>query len=54
MSIELDIYLAVNINLVSFSIYLGDLWQVKFLLCLFLTVAAAEAAIGSCYNSCLF
>ena len=44
MSIEL-ILLAVNINLVSFSIFLGDLaGQVSTLF--ILTVAAAEAAIG--------
>ena len=44
MSIEL-ILLAVNINLVSFSIYLGDLAGQVFTLFI-LTVAAAEAAIG--------
>src|SRR6186997_1914087 len=44
MSIEL-ILLAVNINLVSFSAYLGDLTGQVFAL-LVLTVAAAEAAIG--------
>ena len=44
MSIEL-ILLAVNINLVSFSIYLGDLSGQVFTLFI-LTVAAAEAAIG--------
>ena len=44
MSIEL-ILLAVNINLVSFSIYLGDLSGQIFTLFI-LTVAAAEAAIG--------
>ena len=44
MSIEL-ILLAVNINLVSFSIYLGDIVGQKFAM-LILTVAAAEAAIG--------
>src|SRR5204862_7366416 len=44
MSIEL-ILLAVNINLVSFSIFLGDLVGQVFAL-LVLTVAAAEAAIG--------
>ena len=44
MSIEL-ILLAVNINLVAFSSYLGDIvGQVCALLVL--TVAAAEAAIG--------
>ena len=44
MSIEL-ILLAVNINLVSFSSFLGDLVGQIFAL-LVLTVAAAEAAIG--------
>ena len=44
MSIEL-ILLAVNINLVSFSIYLGDLTGQVFTLFI-LTVAAAEAPIG--------
>ena len=44
MSIEM-ILLAVNINLVSFSIYLGDLTGQVFTLFI-LTVAAAEAAIG--------
>ena len=44
MSIEL-ILLAVNINLVSFSIYLQDITGQIFTL-LILTVAAAEAAIG--------
>ena len=44
MSVEL-ILLAVNINLVSFSIYSGDLTGQVFAL-LILTVAAAEAAIG--------
>ena len=44
MSIE-QILLAVNINLVSFSIYLGDLAGQAFTLFI-LTVAAAEAAIG--------
>ena len=44
MSIEL-ILLAVNINLVSFSIYLGDLAGQVFTLFI-LTVAAVEAAIG--------
>ena len=44
MSIEL-ILLAVNINLVSFSIYLDDLSGQVFTLFIF-TVAAAEAAIG--------
>ena len=44
MSIEL-ILLAVNINLVSFSIYMSDLTGQIFTLFI-LTVAAAEAAIG--------
>ena len=44
MSIEL-ILLAVNINLVSFSIYLNDLVGQIFTMFV-LTVAAAEAAIG--------
>ena len=44
MSIEL-ILLAVNINLVSFSIFLNDLSGQIFTLFI-LTVAAAEAAIG--------
>ena len=44
MSIEL-ILLAVNINLVSFSIYMNDLTGQIFALFI-LTVAAAEAAIG--------
>ena len=44
MSIEL-ILLAVNINLVSFSIYLEDLTGQVFTMFI-LTVAAAEAAVG--------
>ena len=44
MSIEL-IFLAVNINLVSFSIYLQDLVGQVFTMFI-LTVAAAEAAVG--------
>ncbi len=44
MSIEL-ILLAVNINLVSFSIFLDDISGQIFTLFI-LTVAAAEAAIG--------
>ena len=44
MSIEL-ILLAVNINLVTFSVHLGDLTGQIFAM-LVLTVAAAEAAIG--------
>ena len=44
MSIEL-ILLAVNINLVSFSIYMQDIVGQVFVIFI-LTVAAAEAAIG--------
>ena len=44
MSIEL-ILLAVNINLVSFSIFMNDLAGQIFTLFI-LTVAAAEAAVG--------
>ena len=44
MSIEL-ILLAVNINFVAFSTYLGDIVGQVFAL-LVLTVAAAEASIG--------
>ena len=44
MSIEL-ILLAVNINLVAFSTFLGDIVGQVFAM-LVLTVAAAEAAIG--------
>ena len=44
MSVEL-IFLAVNINLVSFSIFLQDITGQIFTM-LILTVAAAEAAIG--------
>ena len=44
MSVELML-LAVNINLVAFSSFLGDLTGQVFAL-LVLTVAAAEAAIG--------
>jgi NADH-quinone oxidoreductase subunit K len=44
MSIEL-ILLAVNVNLVAFSSFLGDLVGQVYAL-LVLTVAAAEAAIG--------
>ena len=44
MSIELML-LAVNINMVAFSIYLGDLVGQVFAF-MVLTVAAAEAAIG--------
>ena len=44
MSVEL-ILLAVNINLVAFSAFLGDIVGQVFAL-IVLTVAAAEAAIG--------
>jgi len=44
MSVEL-ILLAVNLNLIAFSAFLGDLTGQIFAL-LVLTVAAAEAAIG--------
>ena len=44
MSIELML-LAVNINLVAFSVHLGDLTGQVFAMFV-LTVAAAEAAIG--------
>jgi NADH-quinone oxidoreductase subunit K len=44
MSIEL-ILLAVNINLISFSIFSGDIVGQIFTM-LILTIAAAEAAIG--------
>ncbi|HVB89362.1 MAG TPA: NADH-quinone oxidoreductase subunit NuoK [Beijerinckiaceae bacterium] len=44
MSVELML-LAVNINLISFSAFLGDLTGQVFSLFI-LTVAAAEAAIG--------
>ena len=44
MSIEL-ILLAVNVNLVAFSTFIGDIVGQVFAL-LVLTVAAAEAAIG--------
>ena len=44
MSIELML-LAVNINFVAFSAYMGDLMGQVFTM-LVLTVAAAEAAIG--------
>ena len=52
MSIEL-ILLAVNINFVSFSFYLGDLTGQIFSLFI-LTVAAAEAAIGLAILVCFF
>ena len=44
MSVEL-ILLAVNINLVAFSVFLGDIVGQVYAL-IVLTVAAAEAAIG--------
>ncbi len=44
MAVEL-ILLAVNINLVAFSAYLGDLTGQVFTMFI-LTIAAAEAAIG--------
>ena len=44
MSIELML-LAVNINLVAFSVYLGDVTGQIFAMFV-LTVAAAEAAVG--------
>ena len=44
MSIELML-LAVNVNMVAFSVYLGDLVGQVFAF-MVLTVAAAEAAIG--------
>lgn len=52
MSIEL-ILLAVNINFVAFSVYLGDLVGQLFALFV-LTVAAAEAAIGLAIIVCFF
>ncbi|MEM1432184.1 MAG: NADH-quinone oxidoreductase subunit NuoK [Pseudomonadota bacterium] len=52
MSIEL-ILLSVNINLVAFSAYLGDLTGQIFTLFV-LTVAAAEAAIGLAILVCFF
>ena len=52
MSIELML-LAVNINLVAFSAYLGDLTGQIFTLFV-LTVAAAEAAIGLAILVCFF
>jgi NADH-quinone oxidoreductase subunit K len=52
MAIEL-ILLSVNINLVAFSAYLGDLVGQVFAL-LVLTVAAAEAAIGLAIVVCYF
>src|SRR6266576_1583191 len=52
MSIEL-ILLAVNINLVAFSAFLGDLTGQVFALFI-LTVAAAEAAIGLAILVCYY
>ena len=52
MSIELML-LAVNINLVAFSSFLGDLAGQVFPLFV-LTVAAAEAAIGLAILVCFF
>ncbi len=52
MSIEL-ILLAVNINFVSFSYFLGDLTGQIFSLFV-LSVAAAEAAIGLAILVCFF
>ena len=52
MSIELML-LAVNINLVAFSTYVGDLTGQVFTLFV-LTVAAAEAAIGLAILVCFF
>jgi len=52
MSIELML-LAVNINLVAFSNFLGDLVGQVFTLFV-LTVAAAEAAIGLAILVCFF
>src|SRR6056297_1149489 len=52
MSIELML-LAVNINLVAFSAFLGDITGQVFTLFV-LTVAAAEAAIGLAILVCFF
>ncbi|MCV6595977.1 MAG: NADH-quinone oxidoreductase subunit NuoK [Mangrovicoccus sp.] len=52
MSIELML-LAVNINLVAFSAFLGDLTGQIFTMFV-LTVAAAEAAIGLAILVCFF
>jgi NADH-quinone oxidoreductase subunit K len=52
MSVELML-LAVNINLVAFSAYLGDLVGQVFTMFI-LTVAAAEAAIGLAIIVCFF
>ena len=52
MSVEL-ILLSVNVNLVAFSSFLGDLAGQVFALFV-LTVAAAEAAIGLAILVCFF
>ena len=52
MSIELML-LSVNINLIAFSAYLGDLVGQVFALFI-LTVAAAEAAIGLAILVCFY
>ena len=52
MAIELML-LAVNINFVAFSHYLGDLHGQVFVFFI-LTVAAAESAIGLAILVCLF
>src|SRR6056297_3668395 len=52
MSVELML-LSVNINMVAFSSYLGDLTGQVFTLFI-LTVAAAEAAIGLAILVCFF
>lgn len=52
MSVELML-LAVNINFVAFSYYLGDMVGQVFTLFV-LTVAAAEAAIGLAILVCFF
>ena len=52
MSIELML-LAVNINLVAFSVFLNDLAGQAFAMFV-LTVAAAEAAIGLAILVCYF
>ncbi|GAA0288941.1 NADH-quinone oxidoreductase subunit NuoK [Rhodovulum strictum] len=52
MSIELML-LSVNINLVAFSAYLGDLVGQVFTMFV-LTVAAAEAAIGLAILVCFY
>jgi NADH-quinone oxidoreductase subunit K len=52
MSVEI-ILLSVNINLVAFSSFLGDLTGQVFTLFV-LTVAAAEAAIGLAILVCFF